>query len=95
MSSDNKVPDWMLNSGEIGMCPCGCMGKRKKGSFLKKTINDIAKLLKEVIFFEDIAFKKGFLQRLDPRVKVISLIVLILTATLIDSVLILIIIYLI
>ena len=95
MSSDNKVPDWMLNSGEIGMCPCGCMGKRKKGSFLKKTINDIAKLLKEVIFFEDIAFKKGFLQRLDPRVKVISLIVLILTATLIHSVLILIIIYLI
>lgn len=95
MSSENKVPDWMLNSGEIGMCPCGCIGKRKKGSFLKKTINDIAKLLKEVIFFEDIAFKEGFLQRLDPRVKVISLIVLILTATLVHSVPILIIIYLI
>ena len=95
MDSKNQVPDWLLNSGELGMCPCGCIGKRKKGSFLEKTINGIAKLLKEVIFFEDIAFKKGFLQKLDPRIKVISLIILILTSTLIHNVLILTIIYLI
>jgi len=95
MNSENKIPEWLLNSGEIGMCSCGCIGKRKKGSFLEKTINDIAKLLKEVIFFEDIAFKKGFLQKLDPRVKVISLIILILTSTLIHNVLILALIYLI
>lgn len=95
MNSQNQVPEWLLSSGEIGMCPCGCIGKRKKGSFLEKTINDIAKLLKEVIFFEDIAFKKGFLQKLDPRVKVISLILLVLTSTLIHSIPILVIIYLI
>lgn len=95
MNSKNQVPEWLLNSGEIGMCPCGCIGKRKKGRFIEKTINDIAKLLKEVIFFEDIAFQNGFLQKLDPRVKVISLIILILTATLLHSMIILTIIYLI
>jgi len=95
MNSKNNIPDWLLSSGEMGMCPCGCIGKRKKGSFLEKTINDIAKMLKEVIFFEDIAFQKGFLQKLDPRVKVISLIILILTSTLIHNVLILTIVYLI
>jgi cobalt/nickel transport system permease protein len=94
MNSKYQVPEWLLNSGEIIMCPCGCIGKRKKASFLEKTINDIAKLLKEVVFFEDIAFQKGFLQKLDPRVKVISLIVLILTATLLHNVFILDIIYL-
>jgi len=95
MDSKNQVPEWMLNNGEKGMCPCECSGKRKKTNFLEKTINDIAKLLKEVIFFEEIALKNGFLQKLDPRVKVISLITLILTATFIHNVWILAIIYLI
>lgn len=89
----NQVPEWLLNSGEIGMCPCGCIGKKKKVRFLEKTINDITKFLKEVIFFEDIAFQEGFLQKLDPRVKVISLIILISTATLLHNMIILIIIY--
>jgi len=94
MNSKHQVPDWLLNSGEVGMCPCGCSGKRKKSGFLEKTINDIANLLKEVIFFEELALQKGFLQKLDPRVKVISLIMLITTATLIHNVFILAVIYL-
>jgi len=95
MNSKNKIPEWLLSSGEIDMCPCGCIGKRKKGSFLEKTINDIAKMIKEVIFFEDLALQEGFLQKLDPRVKVISLTILVLTSTLIHNVLILTILYLI
>jgi len=95
MNSKNKIPEWLLSSGEIGMCPCGCIGKRKKGSFLEKTINDIAKMIKEVIFFEDLALQEGFLQKLDPRVKVISLTILVLASTLIHNVIILTILYLI
>lgn len=95
MNSKYEVPEWLLNSIEMGICPCMCIGKRKKYSFLEKTINDIANFLKEVIFFEDLASKKGFLQKLDPRVKVISLIMLITTATLLRNALILTIIYLI
>gem|GEM_PF-5505991 len=33
MNSKNQVPVWLLNSGEMGMCPCGCIGKRKKAVF--------------------------------------------------------------
>jgi len=95
MDSKNQVPEWLLSSGEVCMCPCECIGKRKKGSFLEKTINDIAKLLKEVIFFEDLAFEKGFLQKLDPRIKVISLLILVLTATILHNIIILAILYLI
>lgn len=94
MNSKTEIPEWLLNNVELGMCPCGCIGKRKKVNFLEKTVNDIAKLLKEVIFFEDIAYEKGFLQKLDPRVKVISLLILILTTTLLHNVLILTFIYL-
>ena len=33
-----QVPQWLLQ-GELAMCPCGCIGKRKKGSYLRKTLN--------------------------------------------------------
>ena len=31
------TPTWLLQ-GELALCPCGCIGKRKKGSFVEKTI---------------------------------------------------------
>lgn len=94
MSNKDQVPDWLMSQGQIGMCPCGCIGKRKKVGFIEKTIKDVTRLMQEVVFSEDIAFKDGFLQKLDPRVKVISIIIMILAATLIHSVPILIILYL-
>lgn len=94
MSTNDQIPEWLLTTREIGLCPCGCIGKRKKTSFLEKTIDDIAKLLREVIFSEEIAFRDGFLQKLDPRVKVITMILMILTVTLLNNVWILIVLYL-
>lgn len=85
MSTKEQIPDWLLDSGEIGMCPCGCIGKRKKASFLEKTIDDISKILKETIFSEEVALKKGFLQKLDSSVKVITMLLMILTVTLIRN----------
>ena len=31
------TPDWLMQA-EVGLCPCGCIGKRKKGGFVEKTI---------------------------------------------------------
>lgn len=93
MNTKDQIPDWLMNQGEIGMCPCGCIGKRKKTSFIEKTIKDVTRLIQEVIFSEEVALRDGLLQKLDPRVKVISIILIILTATLIQNVLILIILY--
>lgn len=85
MKSSRQVPEWLLTQQEIGMCPCGCIGKRKKANFLEKTIDDVAKIIKNVIFSEDIAFRTGFLQKLDPRVKVFTTLTLIFTTVLIHN----------
>ena len=33
----STTPAWLLQS-EVGLCPCGCIGKRKKADFIEKTI---------------------------------------------------------
>lgn len=73
------TPDWLL-SGEVAMCPCGCIGKRKKGSFVEKTLIGGAGLLKQVMFSEDVAAQRGTLQRIDPRLKIVSLVGLLIVA---------------
>ncbi len=74
-----RVPEWLLQ-GELAMCPCGCVGKRKKGSFVEKTLNGGAGLLRQVMFSDDVAGQGGLLQRIDPRVKFVSMIALLVAA---------------
>jgi cobalt/nickel transport system permease protein len=78
------VPDWLLQQ-DMAMCPCGCIGKRKKGSYLAKTIQGGSKLLQQVMFGEDVAAARGLLQRIDPRVKLLSLLGLLIVAGLSHS----------
>jgi cobalt/nickel transport system permease protein len=82
------VPDWLLQQ-DMAMCPCGCIGKRKKGSYLTKTIQGGSKLLYQVMFGEDVAAAGGLLQRIDPRVKLLSLMGLLIVAGLTHSMIIL------
>jgi cobalt/nickel transport system permease protein len=79
------APDWLLQP-ELGLCPCGCIGRRRKGSFVEKTISGGAGVLQQVLFGEDVARQPGLLQRLDPRVKVISLLGLLIAAALVHHV---------
>ncbi|HTX97544.1 MAG TPA: hypothetical protein VME67_23570, partial [Mycobacterium sp.] len=57
------APDWLLNR-EAALCPCGCIGKRRKGSHIEKTLTGAAQLLRQVMFSEDTAAQPGMLQRL-------------------------------
>ena len=75
------TPQWLLR-GELGMCPCGCIGRRRKGSFVEKTLTGAAGVLRQAMFSQDVAAQRGLLQRLDPRVKVVSLLFLLLVAAL-------------
>lgn len=68
------------------MCPCGCIGKRKKGSFVEKTLGASAGLLRQVMFSEDMATGGGLLQRIDPRVKLLSLLVLLVSMSLVRNI---------
>src|SRR3954447_15167818 len=79
------TPQWLLQ-GELAMCPCGCIGKRKKGSFVQKTLTGGAGLLRQVMFSEDVAAQRGLLQRVDPRVKLVGLLVLLVATGLVHHV---------
>lgn len=63
-----ELPLW-LQENELFLCKCGCLGVRKKQGFLQKTIRDILSFLRDSVFSEGIANYQGYLQRLDPRVK--------------------------
>jgi cobalt/nickel transport system permease protein len=79
------TPSWLLQN-DVGLCPCGCVGIRKKGSFVEKTLGGSADLLRQVMFSEDVAARRGALQRLDPRVKAIGLLVLLVAVGLVHHV---------
>lgn len=79
------TPAWLLEA-DVAMCPCGCIGRRKKGSFVEKTLAGGADVLRQAMFSEDTARGGGLLQRLDPRVKVVSLLALLVVAALVRHV---------
>jgi cobalt/nickel transport system permease protein len=55
--------------------------KRRSG-FIERTLIDVNNTLEQTVFAEKIARKKGFLQALDPRLKIISLLMLLLAVSL-------------
>ena len=78
-------PAWLLEA-EVGLCPCGCIGKRRKGSFVEKTLGGAAGLLRQAMFSEDMAAQPGLLQRIDPRLKIVGVVGLLVAAALIHSI---------
>jgi cobalt/nickel transport system permease protein len=80
----SAVPTWLLQQ-DVAMCPCGCIGRRKKGNFLRATLEGGSRILQQVMFGDDVAASPGLLQRIDPRAKLISLVVLLVVAGLVHS----------
>ena len=87
------TPQWLLR-GELAMCPCGCIGKRTRTSYLDKTISGGAGLLRQVMFSDDLAGRPGLLQRVDPRAKVVSMLVVLVAAALLHNIPVLVALYL-
>jgi cobalt ECF transporter T component CbiQ len=88
-----STPAWLIDN-EIGLCPCSCVGKRKKANFVDKTIAGSASLLRKSMFAEDTASAGGLLQRIDPRVKILSLVGLLIVASLVHHIPVLLMMYL-
>lgn len=84
-TAPGATPSWLLTN-EVALCPCGCIGKRKKGSFVEKTLDGSAGLLRQVMFGDDLARRPGLLQRMDPRVKLACLLVLLVAAALVHTI---------
>jgi cobalt/nickel transport system permease protein len=69
------TPHWLLQS-ESDRRPVLPSGHRTKRSFVDRTLDSGADLLRQVMFSQDVAAERGILQRLDPRVKLLGLLVL-------------------
>ncbi|MHB8155559.1 MAG: cobalt ECF transporter T component CbiQ [Candidatus Omnitrophota bacterium] len=61
----------------------------KSNNFIERSIVGVLEFLKDAIFAEELALKKGFLQVLDPRVKTISFLLFIVQALLTKSIVVL------
>lgn len=79
-TTTTSTPGWLLRT-EPGLCACGCVGKRRKGSFLTKTIEGGSRLLRQVLFADDVSSRDGLLQRVEPRVKVLTVMALLITTS--------------
>jgi cobalt/nickel transport system permease protein len=79
------TPNWLIEP-ETRLGPCACCGKRAKGDFVEKTIAAAGRALRAAMFSSDLASEDGFLQRMDPRVKVGSTVALLLVTSLVRHV---------
>lgn len=82
------VPAWLLESPEqispnISTKTSFLKNKLRGSSFIDKTLEDLATVIRDEIFSEAIARRDGLLQRINPAVKVISIFILICVACLI------------
>jgi cobalt/nickel transport system permease protein len=80
----STTPDWMLGT-EAALCPCGCIGRRTKTSYVDKTIAGASRVMHRALFTDDIAARNGLLQRLDARVKVLSVFALVITVAMMHN----------
>src|SRR5271157_5782933 len=69
------IPEWMKEV-EVGPCPC-CSVSTKKKNYVHKTLSGIFSFLEDTIVSESYTHLNGLLQSLDPRVKLITIIALI------------------
>ena len=67
---------------EIGPCQCCAVNVGKKKSFVEKSISGVLNFFQESLISEGFAKRDGLLQSLDPRVKLISAIVLVVAVSL-------------
>jgi cobalt/nickel transport system permease protein len=81
-ATPGSAPSWLFET-EVGLCPCGCIGRRKKGSFVERTIAGASGLLRQAMFSEDMAAQPGLLQRIEPRVKLLTTLALLIAAALV------------
>ncbi len=56
--------------------------KKRRGNFVERTLANLVRKTERALFAEELAQTDGFLQRLDPRVKIVGLLALIVDTTL-------------
>jgi cobalt ECF transporter T component CbiQ len=76
------TPQWLVER-EVGICPCGCIGVRRKGNFVDKTLAGGAGVMRHAMFSDDVAAQPGLLQGVEARVKLVTTFGLLIAAALV------------
>ncbi len=80
------LPPWFRENGSLAYHPDPALAKRKmRLPFLDRTLRAVADLMQDFLFAEIHAQNSGFLQKLDPRVKLITLLLYVVTVSLLHS----------
>ncbi|MBI3754300.1 MAG: cobalt ECF transporter T component CbiQ [Deltaproteobacteria bacterium] len=82
MEKGIKIPDWLKSAG----APCSCCAIGRGKGFIEKNIEAIASFIKEVLLPEGFANKNGLLQAIDPRAKLLGVILLVIAAAMLKNI---------
>lgn len=81
-AASGAVPAWLL-AQQPNLAPVTVGGRRGRRSFIDKTLDGAAHVLRQAIFAEEVSDGEGLLQRMDPRTKLVSALVVLVAAGLI------------
>lgn len=81
MEKGIKIPEWLKKTG----APCSCCAIGRSKGFLEKNLEAIASFLKEALEPEGFANKRGLLQAIDPRAKLLGMILLVIAAAMLKD----------
>ena len=82
----HNIPRWLEENAQPEPSGTGFQKRRRRG-FIAKTLHDIAEVMRNEVFSETLAGRNGLLQRLDPRAKVLTVLMLIGAAGLLHHIL--------
>jgi cobalt ECF transporter T component CbiQ len=86
------TPDWLLLAAPR-QAGCRSSGKRRKRSYVDKTLAALASLVQDTLLSEEIAARPGLLQALDPRCKLLGMLLLLVATSLVHNVITLVVMY--
>ena len=72
------LPLWLQKNSPVSPSP----SKLKQSNFIQKNLKGIIDFVRESVFSEEIALRSGFLQAIDPRVKLVAIFSLLITVNL-------------
>jgi cobalt/nickel transport system permease protein len=80
------LPEWLNQKPAIGPCPCCTVTGRSKKSIVERTIGAFSSFFDESSYAEGYASKKGLLQFVDPRFKLVGVLWLVVCVILVGRV---------
>lgn len=80
------LPEWLSQRPVIGPCPCCTVTRPSKRSFAERTIGAFSSFFDESNYAEGYASKRGLLQFVDPRFKLVGMLWLVICVVLVDRV---------